>query len=158
MSRSYQFALFAACACGSGASMAIVDSGTSDDASSADSGCSLFAGPYPVTVTTADKSCASTSDCAVFVHRVDCAWSLVDIGVDTLALPGLEDAEAAQRAVCTYKCFTPPSPTVADDGTNGGGASAGNPTLEARVRCIVDGGVGRCMTSFADGGSDATAD
>ncbi len=144
-------------ACGTTAAIAIQDASLSD-AGVGDSGCALFEYPSPVKL--GDKTCVSSSECTVFVHVRDCARSLADFGVNKQALPALEDAEAAFLSVCTYKCGRPPNWTVADDGTNGGGSSAGSWNVKASVRCVVDGGVGTCTTSFADAssGNDASGD
>ena len=150
-------------ACGTSTAIAIQDTGIdanlrdAGDASDIDSSC---AWPYPSPVRPADKACVGTSECTVFVHILDCAQSLADIGVNEKALTALQDAEAAFLSVCTYKCARAPNWTVADDGTKGGGSSAGNWSVKASVRCLLDGGVGTCTTSFADAsdGSDASGD
>jgi hypothetical protein len=131
------------------------DAGVRDEGKDDSGDCSSFAGPYPSHVTPIDRYCSDDSDCTVFVHTVDCARSLVDIGVNPTSWVHLQEGEAEQRAVCTYKCYVPPAPTIADDGTNGGGTSAGNPSVVASVRCVVDGSAGTCVTSFADAGADA---
>ena len=85
---------------------------------------------------TFDKQCASTSDCALGIHQIDCCGSHLEIGFNASEVGAFQADEKACESMLPL-CECDARETIAEDGKS---PSAGHPIV---VTCDA----GRCMTS-----------